>query len=251
MWLRVFQHLLPTGRAWRIAVEKKLRDFFEGLTTPYEDARDFIDAVHNDRLPATTRELAKWETQFGITPSTVESERRVALASAWAAVDVQAPGALQDTLRAAGFDVYVHEWWEGPNVAPRNVRDPRDYTEQPLIGDVQCGEVLAQCGEPDALCNDFLVNDPKYLVNDDLTRSAPPAIPANADTWRHFWYVGAAVFGVSAVVDAARRAEFERLIYKYKPAQTWVVTLVLFEEGYVPGLFYFGGGDGLGAPWNV
>ena len=31
-FLRVFKHLLPNARAWRITVDKKLRQFFEGLS---------------------------------------------------------------------------------------------------------------------------------------------------------------------------------------------------------------------------
>lgn len=251
-FLRVFQHLLPRGRAWRLTAEKTLRKFFEGLAGPYDDARAFVDGVYNDLRPAYTREISKWEVQFGIDyPAADEGDRRAALASAWSASGGQSANYLQTLLRAAGFDVYVHEWWEGANVAPRTVRDPRDYTSVPTIGTTQSGEALAQCGESTAQCNRFLANDPKYLVHSNLTPQAPPAIPSTEDSWRFFWYVGGQTFGESAIVAASRRTEFERLIYKYKPAHTWVVELVLFESGYVPGLFYFGGGDGLGTPWGV
>jgi hypothetical protein len=128
-------------------------------------------------------------------------------------------------VRAAGFDVYLHEWWE-PNSDPRVVRDPRNYTLIPLVGTVQCGEPLAQCGEPYQECNRFLVNDPGYLVNRDLTRRAPPPVPSDAYSWRYFLYWGGAVFGTKANVPAARRDEFERLLLKLCPAQQWLVTYV-------------------------
>jgi hypothetical protein len=251
-WLRIFKHLLPTGRAWRLVAEKTLTKFFEGLTEPYSDARDFVDGVYNDLRPEYTRELSEWETQFGIDkPATNEDDRRDAIASTWAATGGQSPNYLQTVLQNAGFNVWVHEWWEGANVAPRTVRDPRLYTNTPVIGPVQCGRASAQCGRAGAQCNGFLANDPKYLVRSNLTPVAPPAIPNNENAWRFFWYVGGETFGESAVVEASRRVEFERLIYKYKPAHTWVVELVLFESGYVPGLFYFGGGDGFsGGAWG-
>lgn len=227
-FLRIFQHLLPTGKAWRLTPGKQLRQFFEGLAEPLADAREFIDANYLDLFPTTTRLLAQWEQQFGLTPSADASEddRRLALASAWQAQGGQSPSYLQTSLRAAGFDVYVHEWWEPPNEAPRVVRNPRDYTDDPTFGDTQCGDTDALCGEPGAQCNRFLANEPGYLVNSDLTRVAPPLIPNDAAGWPFFAYVGGETFGDVADVAAERRQEFETLVLKLFPAHIWIVTLV-------------------------
>lgn len=113
-WLNVFKHLLPNARAWRITVDnKKLRQFFEGLTGIGGGAKEFFDGVYNDLDPQKTRELAEWETQFAL-PNTglTEQERRDRLDATWKALGGQDPKYIQDTLRASGFDVYVHEWWE-------------------------------------------------------------------------------------------------------------------------------------------
>lgn len=135
MFLRIFKHLLPNARAWRITVEKQLRRFFNGLTGIGEDAKLFFDLVWLDVFPETTRELDAWEQQWGL-PNTVitEQERRGRLDGAWKAKGGQDPRYLQDTLQAAGFDVYIHEWWELPFCF---------YV-------AECGEAVAECGEPAA-----------------------------------------------------------------------------------------------------
>jgi hypothetical protein len=231
LFLRVFQHLLPDAEPWRLAVGKTLTKFFEGLSGAPTDARAFVDSVYEDLSPETTRQITEWESQFGIPPNPLEAVRRANIAAEWLANGGQSPKYIQDVLQTAGFDVYVHDWWSsGPN--PYVVRDPRSFTLDPLIGTIQCGESLAQCGEPLAECNNILNNDPHYIVNKDLTERAPPPIPDPISpelvhpAWRHFWYVGGETFPDIALVPLSRKAEFQRLLLKVKPAQTWIVTLV-------------------------
>jgi hypothetical protein len=225
LYLRLLQHLLPTGLAWRTTTTKTLRSFLDGLSATFQSAREFVDLVHNDRLPAYTRELAEWEAQFGLEAQALEADRRTALASAWQAQGGQSPRYLQDTVRAAGFDVYLHEWWEPPNEAPRTPRNPRTYTEL-LTGTTQCGNVDAQCGEIEAQCNRFSASYAGYLVNKNLTDVAPPPIPNDIAVWPYFIYWGAATFPDHATVPAARREEFEALLLKICPTHLWIVTLV-------------------------
>lgn len=235
MWLRIFQHLLPDATAWRIVVQKTLRSFFEGLTGAPEAARQFADDVHNDLFPESTRELAAWEAQFGITPgSNDDATRRANLAGAWRAQGGQSPRYLQDVMQAAGFDVYLHEWWSsGP---PYVARDPRDYTVQPLIGSNQCRPTTgAPAGAPRRCrakaplsahdpwrCNRWLANEVFYLVNLNLTREAPPPVSDDADTWPLWIYWASPDINVHAEVPAERRAEFERLLLKICPAHCWL-----------------------------
>jgi hypothetical protein len=111
-WLGVFKHLLPNARAWRITVEKQLRQFFQGLTGIGEDAKAFIDDVYSDLDPQLTRELSTWEGQFALRDTGLTTQqRRDRLDATWKAQGGQSPRYIQDTLQAAGFDVYVHEWW--------------------------------------------------------------------------------------------------------------------------------------------
>ena len=114
MTFSLFKRLLPNGRAWAIIAEKRLRQFFDGLSAGVSDpvVKEFDDRF-NDLDPQLTTQLAQWEGQFAL-PNTgiTEQERRDRLQAAWSAVGGQSPRYVQDTLQAAGFDVYLHEWWE-------------------------------------------------------------------------------------------------------------------------------------------
>lgn len=223
-FFRTLQHLLPTGAAWRTTVESTLRSFFEGLGLTYDAARAYVDDVYDDLDPWRTRQLALWERQFGLPGAGSETDRRRALAAAWKATGGQAPAYLQGVMQAAGFDVYIHEWWSsGP---PFVARDPRDYTSQPLIGSHRCGRVQERCGRPGVTCNRYLANEVGYLVNRDLTRNAPPPVPSDPARWPYFLYWGGETFGAKAPIPAERRAEFEQLLLRICPAQQWLVTMV-------------------------
>jgi hypothetical protein len=243
LFFRIFSHLLPRAQAWRITVDKTLRKLFLGLSEEPALARQFADQVFEDLLPETTRlhALNEWERQFGLAltdTSVVEdgAAARLILAAEWQATGGQSPSYIQGVLRAAGFDVYIHEWWSsGP---PYVARDPRDYTNQPLVGSHQCtGVPLAplpsqpQCSAfaSQPQCNRWLANETDYLVNKDLTRRAPPPVPDDPATWPYFMYVGAETFPARAVVDVTRRSEFERLLLKLRPLHNWIVTLVDYE----------------------
>lgn len=205
MFLRVFKHLLPTGRAWRITTEKKLRQFFEGLTSAPEDVRDYADNVFDAVFPQTTGELPAWENQFGLVSSGLtEQARRDRLEATWKALGGQDPRYIQDTLQANGFDVYVHEWWV-PGTEPAvgvqgaaTPRNPFDYLVD--VGGsvkyvVECGEPLAECGETGAeagntantiagypLVNKLVFTSPDYIVlsgKPDARSGEPEALAGN------------------------------------------------------------------------
>jgi len=223
MFLRQIEHLLPRAHAWRMPFAGELRKLFRGLVGAPSDLRDYCDGIHTQLDPQLTTELPTWQKQFGLFPTGTESDQRNALASAWQQQGGQSPNYLQSVVRAAGFDVYIHEWPQdvaslsqiecGEPLAAcgepraecadrginRFVHNPLLYTDQPLSGTVQCGNppgtagvIPAECGEPDAMCNGFLANSAsvRYLVNKDLSQNAPPSIPTNSDSWHYFLYWG-------------------------------------------------------------
>lgn len=224
LFFRQLQHLIPTGQAWRTTADKIMRRFVLGVANSNETARSFVDLVMLDMYPSSTRALDLWEEHFGLFAVGTEANRRLQLESAWQQQGGQSPHYLQEVLRTAGFDVYVHESFN--TGSPRTWKNPRDYTDDPLIGTVQCGEAVAHCGEPEAQCNEWLANEPKYMVNSDLTPRPPPKIPVDSNVYPYFAYVGGETFPNTADVDTARRAEFERIILKNFPARCWIVTLV-------------------------
>lgn len=227
-----FQHLLPRALAWRTTIRKNLRRYIEGLAAFAGDVRTFIDLVYLDLFPPSTRELPAWETEFALTGSGTEADRRLRLAAAWAAQGGQSPDYIQSVLHAAGFDtVFIHEWWaSGP---PFVARDPRLYTLLPLIGTYQCeASSQWQCfnplpGQPLAPhCDDKLANDPHYIVNLDLTPRAPPVVPSDPQYWPYFLYFSGEVFPELAPVDATRIDELKELLLSICPTQQWIVLLV-------------------------
>lgn len=267
MFLRIFKHLLPRARAWRITVDKKLRQFFEGLSGVGTDVKTFFDDIWLDIFPETTRELDAWENQFALRDTGItEQQRRGRLAATWKALGGQDPRYIQDTLRGAGFDVYVHEWWEpgtepGPGVkqcvTPRNplMYLRREFTGVTLL--VECGEALSACGEVFAQAGNQLEPTGYPLVNkifettpdilplcgEALAEAGEPEalcgnyfefrdtlreyiVPQDPAKWPYFLYIGGETFGDLAQVDPKRRDEFEALCLKICPTQQWLGILV-------------------------
>ena len=174
----ILEHLLPRARAWLLSKAKSLTDYFTGLENALLDARDYAGLVFLDLLPEYTRSLDFWDQQFNLRPdaSLTESQRRVRLDAAWKRTGGQSPRYLQDTIQAAGFDVYIHEWWE-PGSNPPVVRDPFEYTKSEFYAP-QCGEPAAQCGEPDAQCTgEFTPQDLVIVVE----AGNPPAEAGNPE----------------------------------------------------------------------
>lgn len=269
LFLRIFKHLLPRARAWKITVDKSLRRLFNGLSGAGSDLKDFVDGVWSDAFPDTTRELDEWEGQLAL-PGVVltEQERRDRIAAAWKATGGQSPGYIQDTLRGAGFDVYVHEWWE-PGTEPAvgvagcaTARNPllvlrRRYSDEGYVW--TCGTADATAGNPDVTCGGT-VEPPGYPLVNKVTKTVPDyvntcgnpdvtcgnldatcgnysqfrdvredyIIPLDPDKWAHFLYIGGAAYGDLATVPVTRRDEFERLCLKIAPTQAWLGIIVQY-----------------------
>lgn len=260
-WLATYQHLLPNARAWRITADKRLRQFFQGLTGLPADIQEFFDLIWSDLQPATTRQLSDWEFEFGLADyNLTESERRARLASAWQATGGQSPRYIQDTLQAAGFDVYVHEWWE-PGSNPPIARNPSAYlnNDNAVVYLIEAGEAIAEAGEVLAEAGET-VGAPGYpLVNKIISSVSeivplcgevlaacgePTAtcgeftgysfvqkdynVPTNPVFWPYFLYIGAPTFPGLANIPLARKDEFETLCLKICPAQQWLGILVSY-----------------------
>lgn len=232
IYFRQIQHLLPRTKTWSLPFGSTIRKFFEGIADGLsEPARDFIDGVWAEMFPETTNELVEWEQELGCWGSGTEAQRRLSLAAEWQATGGQSPRYLQDTLQAAGFDVYYHGWWDP---VLEEVRDPHDYTESAHSGTEQCwgtaDYIQDQCADVDTddppRCDFFLANEIHYIVNESLNRMAPPPLPDDEDLYRSFIYFGAEEFGNYAYVPEDRLIELKRLMLKISPANPWIVTLV-------------------------
>lgn len=230
LFFRVFQHLWFRSEAGDITQVKPLRAFFEGLTGLGSDFKTFVDLVYLDLFPGSTRELDAWEAVFGIESKTlVEADRRAALASAWQATGGQTPEYIQTTLQAAGFNVFIHEWWELPVVGAPVARNPQlilsdegtEYTATCGNGISSCGDGFSSAGSSSSPVGFAIVNnpDPNNL----------PTITSDPDEWPYFLYIGGEVFPESASVAVARRNEFETLCLKICPTQNWLGMLIEYN----------------------
>lgn len=267
---KTLQHLLPDGRAFSSTVAKRMRSFFVGASVFGDDVKGALDNVYDEVSPATTESLTEWEGQFGLSRTVMnESDRRARLDAAWKAQGGQDPSYIQTTLQAAGFDVYVHEWWV-PGTEPAigshsaaTARNPFTYlraTSETTGNVVSCGDTLAICGEDFAQCGNSLdpagyplVNIIPYstpvelvfcgeevamcgetdaLCGNSITygvKRKEYSLPTDPDTWHYFLYIGGETFGTTASIDAARRDEFEALCLKICPLQLWIGVIVTYN----------------------
>lgn len=229
--ISVFKHLLPKAEAWKLTVDRTLRQLFEGTVPTFEAVIEFFDLVWLDMFPQTTRHLTQWETAFGVPKTSqilLEQGRRDNLSALWAAQGGQSPYYIQTTLREAGFDVYVYDWWSsvGP---PPVARDPalatyllvnKMYTAlvdyKTCCGEalMQCGEAIAECGENNGIIFDREVY--MYLWG--------------SKTKQYVYYICGSTFGTDAVIPTDRQEEFEDLVLKISPAHLWIGMYVRYGD---------------------
>lgn len=225
--LETYKHVLPRARAWRITIDKQLRQFFVGVSDAPADVQAYQDGVWNDYRPFETTKLDEWDDQFGLLPTAAgDAARRDRLDAAWKALGGQSPRYLQDTVQAAGFDVYIHEWWFPSLLPTLTPRDPGNYISVDGTGSfvlTQLGRSTSQLGGPSATLGR------SRLLGELLTSNPDPVeIPSDPTLWPFFLYWGAATFPDMATVDADREAEFKTLLLKLCPAQQWLGLLVEF-----------------------
>lgn len=253
-WFNVFQHLLPRSRAWALKPNTVLRQLISGFTTMPEDIKREFDRTWLDIFPATTRALGAWEQQWALPGSQLtEAQRRSRLEAVWKAQGGQSPHYIQNTLQAAGFNVFVFDWWEEGSDPPVAI-NPLLWVhgDRGIVSGVDCGEELAACGEDFAQCGNF-INLPGYLLvnrvqgsREDFTACCGDPtmecgeaealcgeysqfifdyikydVPIEAVAWRYMYYIGGEVFGDLAIVSAIRKLEFETLVLKLVPEQLW------------------------------
>ena len=125
-WFKIIKLLSPKSNAFSLFIQKKLTQFFEGLTTIPDDFRDYLHQVWFDIFPDTTRELTAWKEQFGmIYFPTVEADQIQALDTEWKLKGGQGKDYIEAQLVAAGFDVQIYE-----NIPPVN---PDFYYDDNLL----------------------------------------------------------------------------------------------------------------------
>lgn len=255
------RHLLPRARAWFLTPAKALRNFIKGLSFQPYDVKLFLDQIWLDIFPYTTRDIYRWAQQFGVQiGGLTESQVRQRVDGAWKARGGQSPRYLQDTLQAAGFDVYIHEWWV-PGTNPPEARNPNSYLTGATGAEaVAMGETFAVMGESVALMGDSLIVGGYPLGSAEqstlpiVTARAgsttmhaggakalagyfegfefieqPVIIPGDPAYWPYFLYIGGPNFPGTAAIEASRKDEFEALCKRICPAQQWLGMLITYD----------------------
>ncbi len=263
--LDTYQHLLPRARAWQVIINKKLRQFFQGLVDLPSGVQDTQDQTWADYRPADTTKLAEWETQFGLLPTdATEQDRRDRLAAAWRTLGGQSPRYLQDAIQAAGFNVYLYEssfaragtgkclyrqpWFylnDGrfpDKIIIRGVMGEPDfqmgepdamlasrYNLGATVGIMQMGEPAVQMGEPAVQMGEY--RRLGVLLTDPLPAGSTIPVEGQEDEWPYILYWGGSpVLGQpsTAIIPRSREQEFKTLILKLSPAQQWHGLLIDF-----------------------
>lgn len=225
-YFRQFQHLLPRSEAWRTTVEKQLRQFFEALgESPTGDAVEFVDDVWLDIFPQTTRELELWETQFALSGTGTEQERRDILEARWQAQGGQDPRYIQDILQVAGFPVYVHEWWSGDGVT--YVDSPNDIF---LGGSLAAEEVWLK---PDGTSLFFVANTLDLVIRWDMSTAYDISTAAASGVTADISAEETGGKGLAMSRDGLRVYVYgdTRLVHQYDLGTAWDLTTMGFTPG--------------------
>ncbi len=262
--------LLPDGPAWRLPARSNIRAVFKGCVSEFDRVAERAANTYTDLLPQKTRHLDTFNKQLGIdTQALDEQQKRDTLAHEWQNLSSNLSAHnLQRTLRAHGFDVYVHEAFDpatpmtaGTQVVPQ-YRDPRLHvrsTYTTRIYNSGAGEAHMQAGEPAAQAGFILEADGYPLANiafetkpvlscvagdpsmqaGELKAQAGeysalerkrvnPTLPDDPKYWPYFIYIGGANFGELANISSLRRRELERICLQRKPAHCWLAMLVKY-----------------------
>ena len=242
--LNVIRHLLPSGLAWNTTQDTPLRKFLAGVGQTFNSVKISLQRVYTDTVPQLTRGLDEYEDQFALPDAGLtDDQRRARLAGALSSVGGQGLDTIQDALRSAGFDVYLHNWWvpgtepaPGDAIGSATVRDPSIIVAnaQARRSKMDAGEALAQAGEALAQAGQTFIDPPPplgYLLVNIIrtdTGVVDYQIPTDPLTWPHIIYIGGEMFGEFAEVPSTRRDEFETLCLRLRPAEKWLGMLVSY-----------------------
>jgi uncharacterized protein YmfQ (DUF2313 family) len=241
--LRLTKKLYPTGRAFRIPAGGEIEKFHLALAESEEqafnDAVSILDSILPDNDNFSVEDAQQWEERLGMisNPLVSLSDRKLAIIRKMNHPgDIQARQSwdyLQNSLQAAGFDVYIYE----------NI--PELSIEQLFLNVSSGSGAVGQQGLGQQ--GDFQQGSP-YSVYHGLFEVAQQGIGQQGDfqegsyiyknkvanyidedldkmfnfgsNYRSTFYICDSVLGSFAEVDINRKEEFRQLILKIKPVQS-------------------------------
>jgi len=220
------QQLLPTGRAFRLtnwgallndAIAKSEARF-------YNDSISLLNSLMPDTDRFSEEDCSLWERVLGLATNgnNTLDERRAAIYRKMSNPGVNpAKGhylVIQEQLRLAGFDVYVHE-----NMFP--VYPNGWYAENPavinpaLLSESQHGGISQHGPNQSAYINNVVVNsiynyiDINFDIGSDLNST---------------FFIGGQTLGTFASVPASREVEFRQTVLQLKQTQLVAYLLIIY-----------------------
>ena len=213
---KLTNQLLPTGRAFRLdAYGNALNIAVAELETQlYNDSVSLLDSLMPDTTRFTAEDCTNWERILGLptNASNTLADRRAAILRKMSNPGINpAKGhylVIQEQLRLAGFDVYVHE-----NMFPVYPNDFGTYNPavlNPLIlSELEHG--MFQHGGQSHYINQVVANS----ISNDIDIEFNVGDSLNAT-----FFIGGSTLGTYANVSTSREVEFRQLILTLKQAQT-------------------------------
>lgn len=215
--------LYPTGKAWH-RIEKgtfqKIHDSIDiSFARVLNESKLLLDGIFPDNENFSEKDAELWEYRLGlITNESVDLDLRKAMIRRKFGYpngikSRQSHLFIQNQLRLAGFDVYVHE-----NTIP--YKTPGEILSL-TTGTIQHGGV-SQHG------NSFQHGGENYkVVANQIDEIESYAVGGDGNLWATF-FIGGENLGEIADIPFSRLREFKELIIKMKPAHTVAFIFVNF-----------------------
>jgi hypothetical protein len=225
--------LLPPGTLYALDEQGDLHKLFEAIAENQVDVTDFLRNLAHVRDPNETPYLEELEWDLGVLSDfdQTDATRRAQLASSEynRTENGGTAQSLEELLRNAGFDVYVHV--NDPSVDPALF--PGDLLLNGPIVTLNPA-YLAQCGGPTTVCGNINACCGRF---DNYNRGELTyVLSSDPDTWPFVFFVGGAATrdpGTDALtaiapanVPADRKEQFRRFILQIKPIETWAVLVI-------------------------
>jgi hypothetical protein len=238
-FVKISKQLYPTGRAFRVAEGSELEKLHEALSESESkldlDSLSILNSVLPDNDNFTELDAELWENRLGLitNPDVSLEDRKLAIIR-----KMNHPGDiparqswdyLQDRLRSAGFDVYVHE--NLTNVSPQDVLALNENYGQLgtfQLDDQQLGDVYSYYGNlfnffqlDDQQLGFFQLNEYSYnhKVANNIFEEKDYSFNVGAN-YKSTFFIGGEELGSFADIDVNRKLEFRQLILRIKPVQT-------------------------------
>lgn len=214
--------LYPTGRAWYKPENGTFEKLHDGLNVSFarliKDEKRFLDGLFPDNDNFNEEDAELWEYRLGLITNTDLSLdlRKSAISRKLGHPNNiksrQSKFFIENQLRSAGFDVYIHE-----NTPP--YQTPFDVASI-TTENIEHQDSTEHGSSTSHGADNFLVIANSVEIDEDY------AIGTNG-LWSTF-FIGGQNLGDYASIEATRLKEFKELVIKLKPAHTVAFIFINF-----------------------